>query len=221
MKYSEIKNRIKPLDLIMFKGVGIYSKFIQINSRLTTSNGDFSHVGIIVTREILDIPQMDPNKLYIWESVSSGVRHKPLNIFGKSFIGTQIRDLEEVIKEYSKKESSKIAVCFLSRNRYPNIEYVKERMQYLYPKYNNRFYDINPCTLFSAVYSCCRGCSSKIEQFTPEWLFCSELVGLIYRDMGIIPISVEPRYIIPVDFIGYDIDNMPKIVTDPEYIEYI
>lgn len=215
--YELIKNKIKPLDLFLFKGSSIYSKFIQINSRLVTGSGEWSHCGIVITKEILDIPEIKPDKLYIWESVSSSKTHQPANIYGKHFIGSQIRELDIVIKEYCKNPNNNVAWCELQDNRRKllKMDKIKKIFKTLFYKYDHHFYDINCCTLLGAMFSCFRCCTSKFDKLTENWLFCSELVALVYIDLQIFPQSVDPKYVIPVDFIGYDSDHAVPVVVNP------
>lgn len=50
------------------------------------------------------------------------------------------------------------------------------------------------------------------------WMFCSELVAVIYQQLGIIEEKFDPQNVIPVDFLGCDADGLPQIVHRPTYI---
>ena len=58
---------------------------------------------------------------------------------------------------------------------------------------------------------------------TGKWLFCSELVAMIYKKLGLFPPNVEPKNVVPMDFIGYDVDlpaggGIPVIVEKLIYV---
>jgi hypothetical protein len=67
--------------------------------------GDFSHIGLAITRDALDLPCLEPGKLYVWESTFSA----PAGFFARFTdkvpdretegvrFGVQIRDLELVV----------------------------------------------------------------------------------------------------------------------------
>jgi hypothetical protein len=69
--------QIKPFDLEVFKGDDFISRVIQVAQNLLVEQKDqvnrrWSHVGVIVDRNVLPLPYMEPGKLYVYESVLSG-----------------------------------------------------------------------------------------------------------------------------------------------------
>jgi hypothetical protein len=79
--------------------------------------GEFSHAGMAVTREVVDLPFLVPGKVYVWESTLS----VPAGFFshltdkapdvgtqGVRF-GVQLRDLELVIPGYTSNASGRKA----------------------------------------------------------------------------------------------------------------
>mgnify|MGYP002351034239 FL=1 len=76
--YKDISNKIKPFDLIAFRGGDIISDLISIVEKYHLGIGDFSHLGMIVTSDILpyyiinnEKIYLDPKKIYIFESTIS------------------------------------------------------------------------------------------------------------------------------------------------------
>jgi hypothetical protein len=62
---------IQPLDVLLFRGVDAVSHAICFFEGKVFGHGDFSHAGVAVTREVLDLPFLEPGKVYVWESTLS------------------------------------------------------------------------------------------------------------------------------------------------------
>src|SRR5262245_63829703 len=109
---------IQPIDLILFRGTDPVSHAICFLEAKKLGRGDFSHVGLAVTREALDLPFLEPGKLYVWESTFSA----PVGFWAKFTdrvpdretegvrFGVQIRDLELVVPGYAS-SGGKVAWC--------------------------------------------------------------------------------------------------------------
>jgi hypothetical protein len=242
VSYNDYKYFIKPLDLVMFKGGDFVSDFIRFLEKSKNKNihnkkyydlecDAFSHVGIVVNDEILNDPRIKPGKLYIWESTMSGkLSDGVYNIDEKSYLGVQLRDLDEVVKAYSLDKDTDIAFCSLKdsvlshyKNEYAAL--LKQRFTTLFIRYNGVRYDANLYSLSSSIFTCLRSKRDEVEDAcnSEEWLFCSELVAIIYRELGFIPKNVDPKNVVPMDFVGYDVDSMengglPVVVKKPVYI---
>jgi hypothetical protein len=88
--YDTILKIASPLDIIAFKvkNDGNSSKFAE-----ETPNNEFSHIGIIVTRDILpNIKALVPGKLYVWEPFV--VYNIASHLINQG--GIMIRDLEKL-----------------------------------------------------------------------------------------------------------------------------
>ncbi len=57
---------VRPLDLILFRGVDPVSRAIQFVQNRKIGRGDYSHAGVVVTREVLDLQCLEPGKIYVW-----------------------------------------------------------------------------------------------------------------------------------------------------------
>ena len=109
-------------------------------------------------------------------------------------------------------------------------------MDKCYKDYNNDMYDVNCLNLLGALFPCCRPARNKIEgiivhgynvmissnvQESPDsWLFCSEFVAKVYQDLCLIEKSKDTRDVVPMDFVGYDQDGIPKLCNDPKLFVY-
>ena len=290
VSYQEMKHRFKPLDLLLFRGTDFISNTVSIVSRLTTGNGDFSHVGLLVNKELL--PTVDclvEGKWYVWESTFTAVGSFlenfsdgiPTVTTGKGKLGVQIRDIELVVKNYTA-SGGKIAWAALKNNPWTNRSHrkVAKEVSAIHKIVGNRTYEIGCFNLAAAAFPCLRkprdmfnslmndeeeiyvswdpiltpGEQKKIDdlykresipqvtsleeledipirdnlgarialeinnQNISGWLFCSELVALVYQQLGLIDPKLDPQNAIPVDFLGCDIDGIPRLVDAPIYL---
>lgn len=228
--YENIRNTLKPFDLVLFSGGDFFScliKYIEEKNIRTSKGGInrdiFSHVGMIVTSDIIDHSKILPGKIYILESTMSGkLGQNVYNINDDWFLGVQIRDFDVLVKEYDKPSNTKIAICGL--NKYPTIDSnLKEKFTKLYLSLEGIRYDANILSLLSVFMKKLRPHRSQFERLTEDWLFCSELVALIYKTMGILPTNTDPKNVMPMDFLGVDNDEekeggIPLIVHIPPIV---
>jgi hypothetical protein len=227
---NEIKNQIKPLDLICFRGNEFVSNTISKVQKLAFGNGDWTHVGIIITADLLNFKNSNPNKLYIWESTMSGSLGDGVNNIetDKGFFGVQIRDFEKVINKYIKDDITKIGWCKLLNNPYelknnePLDEYrkrlniIKLILQNFYNKYGKSKYDYKILTMFKTIFPFINKIKFLKKLFhTNNMFFCSELVATIYKEIHILDESIDPESIAPIELLGYTNDNLGKIVNEP------
>lgn len=213
---DDIYNKIQPLDLIFFSGSEVFSKGIRKLSKLREGSGKYSHVGIVINRDLINDPRMSPNELYIWEATGSGLLNRKVkNLDNKAFLGVQARKLRPLLETYDDKPNSKIAWGPLTRNKRDQIESNYSRvcstMRRLFDEYNGRVYDCNCCSLCSVVFEPLRHFRPIYEFITDEWIFCSELCAIVYRELDLIDYRIEPNTVAPINFLGYDQDD-PKIV---------
>lgn len=220
--YSNIRDRLKPFDVIFFRGHAVFSKIVRLlekHGNKKSIAGEFSHVGMVVTSEILDHPLVLPNKKYILESTLGGVfEGGVMNIEGKTCIGVQLRDLDAVVNEYDKNDKTCIAWGDLLYNPvvYAEPLEVRQRFTIFFNEYNGKMYDMNLCSMMSSVFECLRPYRKVVETLcnTQDWYFCSEIVALAYKIMGIYPSYVNEKDVLPRD-IAYpeaDTDIMPKVI---------
>jgi hypothetical protein len=226
--YSIVKPQLRPFDPIFFKGGELVSNSIrtlqQMGNKIPHS-GDFTHVGIVVTSEILDDVHVLPGKTYIWESILGGVLgHGITNIQGKTFIGVQLRDFDQLIINYDQPNSTRIACGHLLRNPldYEPHDQIKQRFTDFFRKYDGAIYDFNFYSLLSSLFRCLRPCREPIEEIcrTEKWIFCSELVALAYKHFGVYPSTINEKNVVPRDiaFPEADHDLMPKVIGELTYI---
>jgi hypothetical protein len=117
-----------------------------------------------------------------------------------------------------------------AQNEFDNrIKKLKSDLSKTYLKYYNVNYDANLLSLFASIFPKLRIFRNKTEimigKFTniDKWIFCSQLVCLIYKEIGIIDYYVDDRNVLPVDFLGFEADkdgiSDPICNTNPQWIK--
>ncbi len=211
--YDKVRAKMKPLDLILFRGSDFVSDTIRVlcNGRLSKTWADnYSHSGLIVTSEILDHPDIKEGVLYVLESTISGKLGQNIyNIEGKSFLGAQLRNFDELIIEYDRPNTTSIAWCQLNHNPAKNDDFDKQKelklkFTEIFNKYNGTPYDMNFMSLCCALYPSFRCFRKPVETVlgTQNWLFCSELCALVYKELNMLPATLNEKNVLPVDFIN-------------------
>lgn len=203
--------QMKLLDIIAFRGDEFVSDLIaKLENKILAPELKemYSHVGIVISSDILDDPLLEPGKLYIWEATMSGKLGQ--NIYslhhpGKMFLGTLVRPLKELLYQYDKNNKAYYAWCPLTtRPEFTKAFQIK--FTSLFKRYNNRPYDANPVALAASLFKICRPCRDSLEKKlkTENWMFCSELIAQVFQDLQMIPHSVISNNVVPMDLLGFD-----------------
>lgn len=247
VSYHHIKDKLLPFDLIAFRGGGLYSDLIAKLEEFEVGVGTFTHVGIVVTSDILTDSFIEPGRKYLFESTLT-YNSAPDILSGKGVLGVQLRDLETAITHYIEDQDTKVAWCPLLNNPYADngdlaVNVRKRRMllkEYFtdfFRRYDNRLYEIDPTNLLAAMFPSLRlirtlrdelfvGLYGILHKFglsknnigPAGWQFCSELVAGVYQNIGVLSYEFDPQDVIPVDFFGCDRDGIPLLVDKPIYI---
>lgn len=203
---SQILKNLKTFDLLLFSGKEPISFLIESSELLVQGNGSWSHVGVVLEGKYLP-KYLSKEKLYVWEStVSIDV---PDVITGRRKSGVQIRDLEEVITRYN----GDIGVAKLTKDL--DETKVQDTVDRIFKKHKDTSYVKNPIFLIAGLCCCLRCFRPKTGSGTG--IFCSQFVGEIYKDMGLISSDLRTHDIVPVDFLGGDLDGM-EVVVDTNII---
>lgn len=237
MLYSKVRGELQPFDLLLFNGGDFISDFISYVQAKNLPDktgglvkpGAFSHVGMVVTSDILDHPLVKPGTVYVFESTMSGKLGNGIdNIEGRAFFGVQLRNFDELMPAYDKPNDTSIAFAHLMYNPWIHASpeervRIKARFTDLFDRLNGTPYNANPYSLLAAIFPCLRKERKKIEDLfgTKKWLFCSELVATVYKEFGIFPRDINPENIVPMDFVGDDENthNAPTVIyIPPAYI---
>ncbi len=221
--YDEIKNQIRPFDLIFFKNGCLISSF-EIIENPCARGIPFTHVGIVVTREILDLHILEENQLYIFESILNekycGKINSIPDVNGNMFSGAQLRNLTSVINVSDSPNNTVVAWCPLILNPIDSIGIDSAKILFMatFNELIGKMYDANCYSLLSALYPCMRPYRQFIEKLTctSDWLFCSELVTIVLQRLNVIPKTIDPKNMVPVDLTYPEEHNvqMPNIIRE-------
>jgi len=205
-EWSEIRSQLKTLDMILFRGWDWVSRgMIRVERRaLGPEAAHYTHVGIVVRGS--DFPKTSrfysDTKLYVFECTDpkeDGVT----NFDGKNFTGVQLRDLDAIVPHYDCSEDSELAWMCMHDDVRPEID--PEELERVVERYLDREFDWNPLDLFGAVYRGVRPWRDLLEgRHSSEKLFCSQLVALVLRDLGVLASDIEPLDVLPCDFLSSD-----------------
>jgi len=219
---------IAPLDVILFRGVDPVSHAICFIEAKKLGRGDFSHAGVAVTREALDLPFLESGKVYVWESTLSAPagfwahftdKVPDAETKGLRF-GVQIRDLELVVPGYSS-SGGKVAWCAYRGER-PPLDTLRAQMLALYEEYGHAPYSANLLEVFGVVFPALRGTRDRFDRAEDRFahfvnvvlarahahkrlldaehhVFCSEWAAIIYKRLGLTIPDFDPRLVAPVN----------------------
>jgi len=239
VSYEKVRNDLKAFDLIFFRGEGFSADIIRFGEWATSENKninldtlEFSHVGLVLTSDLLHgIKNVVPSEFYIWESTLndiSGIGVTDIN--EKYFKGVQLRNLDEVVDKYNKYNVKNA----LSNGKKPKESYIsiaqldEKTREYVennyltivagFPEIFNRYqgvkYDFQPLNLLGAMFKCFRWeyINEEINETlgSKDWLFCSELVTIVFKEVGIFPNTCKSEFVVPTDFLEHDRDEIEE-----------
>lgn len=234
---ESILESIRPFDLVLFSGNNLLSKTIRLVEKEKLGLGTISHVGVVITKDILPhIKELEDKKLYIWESTSSKFKldSQSKDIYGQSKFGVQIRELESVIDFYLKNQGRvfwgklknnpwrcKSIVSF--REKYQKRKNIILEMKDIENKYGKSSFNLNLIDLAASIFPSFRPLRKwkkklgkffkrKKKEYIP--LFCSEFVAIIYKSIHILDKDINPSNIVPVDFLRANENGIPKIIKN-------
>lgn len=225
-----ILKKLKPLDLILFSGNSLVSKTIKFVEKEKIGLGTISHVGVVVTHEILPhIKELKKDKFYIWESTSKkqNAFHKNVkDIYGKNRFGVQIRELESVVKNYLDFQG-RVFWGKINENPWKDSEKINSiilEMKTIEDIYGKSRFNLNLIDLAASIFPAFRPIrklkkklkflifrNKKRKPHTPP-LFCSEFVAIIYKSVQILDEKIHPSDVVPVDFLGVNEYGIPRLI---------
>ena len=212
VSYEDIRQNIKPFDLIAFRGGDLASRLINVLEKYEVGHGEFTHVGMVVTSDILPLCNITvdettkeikliPGKLYLYQStftynvpyISDGMIDVTT---GRGFFGVQLCDLEEVIPVYIINKTTKVAYCKLLSNPWElkvgeqQESLTSRRLQIqkdfalFFESHQGRLYEMDPLSLLGAMFP-----PLRFIRDTQDQIFTSLIKKL--NKWGLINISVD------------------------------
>lgn len=191
--YSYLIDRARPLDLLLWRGEDFISNTIRHFSDKAVGNGDFSHAGMLVTRDILpSVTEMKKDRLYVWEATMSyplcGITDGVPNIeTGEGKFGIQIRDLEEVVQAYvADSDDTALGWARLSYNPWvrgrderkddamKRRKEIVRKIRQLHEHLTNRPFERNPLSVLGVLMPSVRPARDLVESGINTISFTSE-----------------------------------------------
>lgn len=229
---ADIKNKIQPLDLIFFRGADVVSNTISLAEKYDVGQGSWTHVGMVITPDIVPIKNSKPDGIYVWESTMSGYLGDGVNNIetGSWTFGVQIRDLADVVDKYDNNSNTRIGWSQLNNNPLvkkdgeSDDEYktrknkISKILTDFKAKFGNATYDYNCCDLCSGLCPKELNYPDKFFGSSDEKYFCSELVAKIYQLIDVIKKNVKPVNILPEELLGFGDNELNKIVSNPQFV---
>lgn len=218
MEFDEFISISKPLDIILVRGSTPFSKLIEKGSEISRGYGEFSHCGLIINKDICpDVNSSDEN-LLIMEVTVSALDNVTSIETGKYSFGCQIRDMHDMIKEHLD-NGHEVALCKLKNNPYLNsleeknnteLTRLRNILNEVHTSYitHKSIYDPNIFSLLGTIFPSMRGLRDVTEEATEfirkkhQWVFCSEFICVVYRDIGLLLPDTDVQAYLPVDFVN-------------------
>lgn len=222
LEYEELLKVAKPGDMIAVHGIHAMSRIIcKIQSNIKDGAEYLSHLMMVVDTSVFIMPGMVPGELYVIEACTGGGMIDDTydvlpDVYGISKSGVQIRSLRGSLSE-SAKQDSLYLLCPLKESYRATFDaHVSvNRTHYDQPckmvsnmgKYLNKRYTLTPANFFigssntnidgtnvgDTLRDILTGYALRNQSPIGSEYFCSELVGDLYIDMGIL----KPKKHIP------------------------
>lgn len=155
--YESFRDKLRPFDCVFFCGGDFVSSTIRYIERQRLGAGEFSHVGVIVTSDVLDHPNIVPGRRYILESTATGLLGCGVkNIDGKAAFCVQITDFDALVEAYDRSSRTRIAVAHVADAANPinllGVAEAKRRTQDFWERMRGRSYQFNLCVSSARVH---------------------------------------------------------------------
>lgn len=223
--------QIKPLDLLVFRSNLTVSTVISQAEFLKTGCDAASHVEVAITKEWCSKINLgvDNKTLLSWGSTLSNG-----DVSDGAFLGVQIRNMRNLVADYLKRPGANIGICRIINNPIDKLASetdtayktrtaaLKTQLELAYDTCNGMTYDINPLSLAAALFPSLRplrdATNDIVGKFVSvnKWMMCSGFAATLYKFVGVINDKtdgvadgkvLDPKNVVPVDFLGYDADK--------------
>ncbi|KAJ3339456.1 hypothetical protein HDU83_007645 [Entophlyctis luteolus] len=222
------KRRVEALDTVLFHGDELVSQFIaKVESVFVVPSLNpnqrfhklWTHSGILVDKNVLPLDCLEPDKLYIYESIVCG---NILNVYQYSkvlcvdheinanlgfYIGPLIREWVPVVDEVG----GDVAVIKLAQSErdrlYADLDGLRQDMLRFYNAHSDWGYPMVPLPQFAAasqdLYNAMLSIQERVKSVLEKIpgtsalmhpakeIFCSEMVAKLYGELGVGGFSEE------------------------------
>lgn len=176
--------------------------------------------------------------VYVFESTMSGdLADGCHDVHGETHLGCQLRLLSDVATHYDRPAKARMAWCPLQKP----VPAGKKSIRAEYEKYRGVSYDLSVIDMAACAFPAVRRIrdntafehvrdavcrflygkgradgASGDDNYASKWQFCSEMACNIYRDIGLISEAVDPRDVMPADFVTDPDDPNKTLDSDGE-----
>jgi len=223
-RWSEIRRGVRTYDLFLFRGGDFVSDAISRIEQRVDGVGTYTHAGMALrARDMpeghrLRVAATADQSVFVLESTASGGLADNVTAVDdhRGHLGVQVRDMDQLVPAYDAGHKTHLAWLPLREGLRPQT--TPEQLAAVVDRYRGIAYDAQFVELLAAAFPvarkvrdnrtlrkarsilcccCCCCCRGKPE----SWLFCSELVAQVYKDVGVFPDTVVPADVLPTDFL--------------------
>lgn len=235
VNYADIHELIQPLDIILMYGGNGTKEIIDFITNKNISIGVVTHLGIVVTSDILRHYRKNGKKYRLKEGskylMEISLQTNRKNSGAKSVI--TVRNLAKVAKEYYNGKYIKFGWSKLkSSSKLKDKETIKSLLTEFVRKYTGKAYYAT--SLLYTAFPILRLSEDAVNQHSKSFTnilvdvtrnnkpltggvaLCSRLILDVYKLAGIVSVGYRPEEALPIDFYGYE---LPPIVENPLYIK--
>lgn len=194
IKYSKLADNLETGDIVLFSGHGAESYIIR-----GFGLSAWSHIGLVIKSEVKTLNENQAEELFLWHSPSNPLPVKDqLSDTFKS--GPQLNSLVEVVNRYIGDvaiRKLRVTRTFENLCNLSNQDSCGQRLMSHLKLHNRKEYEKSIVKLFMAAED------DLIFGFSDEDLtsiFCSELVAVTYKYLGLIPNDMNASEYQPEDF---------------------
>ena len=179
--YSSIRDALKTGDIVLFQGVGWESDIVEV-----VELSPWTHVAMVVRVPDIEFPM-------IWESTP--LKYIKDVIYQERKAGARLVSLDERLAvAVGKKLYGRFAVRELE------VERTEEMMGALKNFISSEVHDLPYPSDWKMLLGFLRGRLLKEDKFVADNVYCAELVGETYKQMGLLPSNVISNSLTPKDF---------------------
>ncbi len=193
--------KIECLDIVFFQSISdknIVSNFIEDTERIVKGDGTFSHVALVVNKDIISTLNVPDNEFYLWQSGLDINAEDNQVVFGTLFTRFAIKSTYKIytgklIDNPLKKKNDEDDETYRKR-----LEEVKFKLNELHEKYFEYPYEYSPIDCLGFLFPVIRKLTCHI--FDTKAIVCSEFLTIILQELGVLDKRILANEMIPVNF---------------------
>lgn len=209
--FEHFFENLEPLDVVWFRGTWPESIFFEGLGQAKFSDGEWSHCALVVTTDLIDIENGDPDRFYLWEATTGDSDTGPDVETKRYTSGVQVRDLVSIIDNYTKFPGTRVGWSRLKLNplkdkhRFPEISEILSKFK---QDHGRAAYDSSINSIAKSIHcnSCCLKCCTCCtkDKNRDSAYFCSEFIARVYQVIRVLPEDLDAETVSPPALNGSD-----------------